>query len=109
GPASAGPTRPLPTVDLSGAVVWEGGVWALHSLALVNRALCLRLLERGVPLTLLPTDGPADRGPHDDLPQALAERCGRPPDGPTAVHIRHQWPPNWEPPPQGHWVVTQPW
>lgn len=28
---------------------------------------------------------------------------------PADIHVRHQWPPNFTPPAQGHWVVMQPW
>jgi glycosyltransferase involved in cell wall biosynthesis len=27
----------------------------------------------------------------------------------NVVHVRHQWPPNFTPPPAGHWVIYQPW
>ena len=26
-----------------------------------------------------------------------------------AAHVRHQWPPHFFPPPDGHWVIVQPW
>ena len=29
--------------------------------------------------------------------------------GPAQVHVRHLWRPRMEPPPQGRWVLMQPW
>ena len=90
-------------------VAWEGDFEGLNSLALVNRAICRGLLERGVDLGLIQVEaGPAeDRVVHDDR---LAARIGKgPAGGPAQVHVRHQWPPRLEPPPQGRWVLMQPW
>ena len=28
---------------------------------------------------------------------------------PVDVHVRHQWPPRFDPPPDGRWVIVQPW
>jgi glycosyltransferase involved in cell wall biosynthesis/tetratricopeptide (TPR) repeat protein len=77
-------------------VSWEGDFAELHSLALVNRALCRRLTERGI-----------------DVRQAHEEtrREPRSPDGDNArvVHVRHRWPARTEPPEEGRWVLMQPW
>jgi glycosyltransferase involved in cell wall biosynthesis/tetratricopeptide (TPR) repeat protein/predicted O-methyltransferase YrrM len=92
------------------AVVWEGALAELHSLALVNRELCRRLVERGHELSLRPRESPPAAGvPRQALPPLLAERVGRPLSRPAEVHVRHFWPPEWMPPPCGHWVVMQPW
>jgi glycosyltransferase involved in cell wall biosynthesis len=49
----------------------------------------------------------AERVPLDPR---LAARLGRGPDGGTAqVRVRHRWPPRAEPPPDGRWVLMQPW
>jgi glycosyltransferase involved in cell wall biosynthesis len=69
-------------------MAWEGPQSGLHSFAHVNRELCSRLTSRGHQLTLLES---------------------RPPGRPTDVHVRHQWPPSFTPPPDGHWVIMQPW
>jgi glycosyltransferase involved in cell wall biosynthesis/Flp pilus assembly protein TadD len=92
-----------------GPVVWEGDFQSLHSLALVNRELCQRLVERGCSLTLRSTTQLGAATPTLPLPATLAEAMERRPEGPAAVHVRHQWPPDWTPPPDGHWVVMQPW
>ncbi len=91
-------------------VAWEGSLFVYHSLALVNRELCLRLLARdNVELSIIPYE-PDQFGPEDDprFPQ-LAARVRAPLSRPADVHIRHQWPPNFTPPPEGHWVMIQPW
>jgi glycosyltransferase involved in cell wall biosynthesis/tetratricopeptide (TPR) repeat protein/predicted O-methyltransferase YrrM len=90
-------------------LAWVGEQAALHSLALVNRELCLRLARRGHDLTLLSPDSPQDPGvPQMPLPELLAGRLHRPPERPAEVTVQHTWPPRFEPPP-GHWVLMQPW
>ena len=64
-------------------VAWEGDFEGLHSLAMVNRALCRSLLERGHDLGLLQdAAGPAvGMGPSVPLDPRLAARLGRGPRG----------------------------
>jgi len=75
------------------AVAWEGPKKIVHSLAMVNRAFCQGLLERGHDVRILPAE------------KAEGERALAPAD----IHVRHGWPPDFTPPPQGHWVMMQPW
>jgi glycosyltransferase involved in cell wall biosynthesis len=101
---SPGRSRPV-------RVAWEGDHETLHSMALVNRALCRLLLDRGHDLGLLAGSRPyvtaAERLPLDPR---LAARFGRGPiGGPAQVHVGHAWPPRLDPPPQGRWVLMQPW
>ncbi len=65
-------------------IVWEGPEAGIHSFAQVNREFCQRLIARGHDLALNSSSA-AD------------------------VHVRHQWPPSFSPPPDGHWVIMQPW
>jgi tetratricopeptide (TPR) repeat protein len=97
-----------PAADL-GQVVWQGDFQSLHSLALVNRELCGRLVERGCPVVLRSSGSVSPDAPPLALPALLAEALDRPLDQPAAVHVRHLWPPDWVPPAEGHWVVIQPW
>jgi glycosyltransferase involved in cell wall biosynthesis/predicted O-methyltransferase YrrM/Flp pilus assembly protein TadD len=102
------PNGPVPADRL--AIVWEGDQAAVHSLALVNRAFCQGILDRGHHVSLRPLEFVNElRVPTLPLPARLAECCGvslpRPPD----VHVRHHWPPNFTPPSEGHWVIVQPW
>jgi glycosyltransferase involved in cell wall biosynthesis len=92
------------------SVVWEGGVEELHSLALVNRQFCLRLLERGHEVSIWPQEFPLEMGvPSLSAPPALLQRFRCPLERPCDVHVRHRWPPDFAPPPAGHWVLIQPW
>lgn len=91
------------------AIVWEGSQFVHHSLALVNRELCLQLLESGQELSIVPYE-PDQFGPELDtrfakLSPTVRSRLSRPAD----VHVRHQWPPDFSPPPEGCWVMIQPW
>ena len=66
-------------------VAWEGDFEGLHSLALVNRAICRGLGERGHEVRRVQDAmGPTEAGS-----AASAQ-----------VHVRHRWPPNLEPPPR---------
>jgi glycosyltransferase involved in cell wall biosynthesis/cytochrome c-type biogenesis protein CcmH/NrfG len=90
------------------SVSWEGSFTELHSLALVNQALCRRLLTRGVDLNLSVTEfqGPF-RIPRLPLPPELAGRVQARPR--ADVHVRHSWPPRFDRPASGKLVIMQPW
>ncbi len=90
-------------------VRWEGAQLVNHSLAYVNREICLRLANLpDVELSLLPTEHDTLQG--DSYPRAgqvaslyRAELPG------VDFHIAHQWPPDFIRPPEGRWIVFQPW
>lgn len=91
------------------AIRWEGSQFVHHSLALVNRELCLQLIRAGHEVSIMPYE-PHQFGPEvDERFRRLAERFVAPLARPADVHVRHQWPPNLSPPPEGHWVIIQPW
>lgn len=91
------------------SIRWEGSQFVHHSLAHVNRQLCLHLAKKGHDLSLIPFE-PDQFGPGDDADLSLlAQLHNAPLEGPCQVHVRHQWPPNLEGPSQGRWVVIQPW
>ncbi|TGU74973.1 glycosyltransferase [Geomonas terrae] len=91
------------------AVVWEGSQFVGHSLALVNRELCLQLIGDGYPLSIIPYEEDQFGAEADPRFHLLAEAVRRPLPAAPAVHVRHQWPPDFTPPPQGRWVMIQPW
>jgi glycosyltransferase involved in cell wall biosynthesis len=114
--------------DEAPPVRWEGAFFSWHSLGQVNRELCLALLEehpsesglldaRGHPLgaaavselSLLPVE-PMHFGPEAD-PRfgELARRCFAPLSRPAQVHVRHFFPPRFERPSEGRFVLIQPW
>lgn len=90
-------------------LVWEGSQFVRHSLALINREVCRRLVQNGLELSILPYE--ADEfGPEVDPGlQVIADRTNAPLTGAAEVHVRHQWPPKFEPPAEGAWVMIQPW
>jgi glycosyltransferase involved in cell wall biosynthesis/tetratricopeptide (TPR) repeat protein len=103
-PAAAPAKLPAP------AVVWEGAQAGLHSLALVNRHLCDRLVAEGVELSLLVRELPPEAGVAEvPLPPHLSARVNQRLSRPADVHVRHAWPPDFRPPDQGHFVLMQPW
>jgi glycosyltransferase involved in cell wall biosynthesis len=91
-------------------VRWEGAFFNRHSLAHVNRELCLQLLASGqVELSLIATEPPEFDPAADPCLAPLVERIGAPLSGPAQVHVRHAWPPRLDPPPEGALVLMQPW
>jgi glycosyltransferase involved in cell wall biosynthesis/tetratricopeptide (TPR) repeat protein len=90
-------------------IVWEGSQRSLHSFATVNREICLQLLARGHELMLLPTDALAPAEPALPLPAPLAARVNHALPVRPDIHVRHQWPPRFAPPPASHWIMLQPW
>ncbi len=91
------------------AIRWEGSQFVIHSLALVNRELCLQLMDKGCEVSIVPFE-PDQFGPEKDPRfSRIAERVHKPLSREPDLHVRHQWPPNFVPPPQGHWVMIQPW
>jgi predicted O-methyltransferase YrrM len=76
-----------PASDGTVRVVWEGDVEGLHSLAIVNRALCMALIDRGHDLGLVTGMETQQVVTPERLPldPRLAARLGR---GPSQVNVR---------------------
>lgn len=90
-------------------VIWEGSQLVHHSLALINRELCLQLAGAGHHVSIIPYE-PSQFGPEADARfDELARRVHLTLPGAAEIHVRHQWPLNFQPPRQGRWVVIQPW
>lgn len=89
---------------------WEGSQFVYHSLAHVNRQLCLLIgTSNKINLRIMPYE--KDQfDPYQDLPAVipLIQYVKRPLDR-IDVHLRHQWPPNFTPPENGAWIMIQPW
>ena len=104
-PGNSSAALPIP-------VVWEGGFFETHSMALVNRELALALLGTGqvdLSLRLLMLE-PNRFDPREDPRTAsLVDRVNRPLASQAKVTIRHAWPPRFEKPADGKWVMIQPW
>ena len=95
------------TASSAAAVVWEGPQFATHSLSIVNRELCTRLLDRGVELRLEPFEAvPELLGERmERLAGRVDQRLSRAAD----VTVRHRWPPNFGAAATERLVVMQPW
>ncbi len=91
------------------SVIWEGSQFVHHSLALINRELCSQLLAHGHDLSIIPYEANEFDPGSDERFRRLASRVHSRLSRPADVHVRHQWPPKFMPPPQGHWVMIQPW
>lgn len=97
------PAKPLP-------IRWEGSQFVYHSLAHVNREICRQLIAtRMVDVEVVPYEPHQFDPDHIPSLRPIASRIGRKLPQPAAVHVRHQWPPSFEPPPEGAWVMIQPW
>ncbi len=107
------PRRPVRDTEPNAGgvkVCWEGAQLVAHSLALVNRELCLQLIDRGCDISILPGAEAENISPDSDRRFGkIVGRKGKPFFGTTDVHVRHQWPPDFNPPFEGRWVMIQPW
>ena len=98
-------------------IVWEGSQFIYHSLALINRELCTKIIESKVAnLTIIPYEPdqflPWGNPKYEKLAECdirykseVSEEISRLP----YLWIRHQWPPKSEPPKGAKWVIMQPW
>jgi glycosyltransferase involved in cell wall biosynthesis/GT2 family glycosyltransferase/SAM-dependent methyltransferase len=90
-------------------VTWEGSQFVYHSLALINRELCLKLIDAGHNVAVISYEKDQFGPEADPRFHKIASRANAHLPGMPDVHVRHQWPPNFAPPPSGHWVMIQPW
>ncbi len=103
GARPAGPVaRPL-------SVSWEGTFLDYGSLSHVNRSLTAALATQpGLELRNVQRGGMADAPVPDSL-QGMAPTLSGGAADDTQVTVRHAWPPVWERPAKGKWVLIQPW
>jgi glycosyltransferase involved in cell wall biosynthesis len=90
-------------------IAWEGSQFVCHSLALINRELCLQLIDSGFEVSIVPYENSTFDPGEDPRFDKIVQRTRKPLSGEADIHIRHQWPPNFTPPPHGRWVIIQPW
>jgi len=103
------PSQKSIVVDSRPCIVWEGSQFVYHSLALVNRELCLRLIEKGYDVSIIPYEKDQFTRKQESMFKHIAKRTNKLLSAPADVHVRHQWPPKFIPPSEGHWVIIQPW
>lgn len=98
-------------------IVWEGSQFVYHSLALINREHCSNLLNLDdIELTIIPyepeTYQPENNKKNTELKKhdiRFKEKVDESVSKLPYVWIRHQWPPNFEPPRGAKWIIMQPW
>ncbi|MFX3624796.1 MAG: glycosyltransferase [Ectobacillus sp.] len=89
-------------------VNWEGSYFVNHSLALVNREICKRLIaENRYDIGTIPYEEDP-KFVVDDTLMGIKENQASP-DSQAHITIRHQWPPNFNKPNSDKWVLFQPW
>ena len=92
------------------AVRWEGAQFSRHSLAHVNRELCLGLIRSGeVDLSIAPTEPPQLTADEDPRFKELENRFFASLPRPADVHVRHFFPPRLNSPEEGLFALIQPW
>ncbi|MGO9021210.1 MAG: glycosyltransferase family 4 protein [Syntrophobacteraceae bacterium] len=90
-------------------IIWEGSQLVSHSLALVNREFCLQLIDAGCEVSIIPFEKDNIDPGVDQRFEKIVQRIHKPLSSKADVHFRQQWPPDFNPPPQGHWVMMQLW
>lgn len=88
---------------------WEGAFAGLHSLALVNRGFCEKLADKGWDLQLQPRELNDPGIAWQPLSLALSRCRQANANDAASVHVQHYWPPEWQRPNAGKWVVILPW
>lgn len=89
-------------------VVWQGSQLVHHSLALVNREICSRLLD-DVSLSCRLREAHDFKAAGQPRLERLEARFEAPLDGPVDVWVRHFWPPDFRRPDARRFVLIQPW
>jgi FkbM family methyltransferase len=91
-------------------VALEGSFLDFGSLSHVNRELSRQLAKQpGISLTCAAKNiVPPELAHHRSLVET-ARRLKYPAPKNAQITIRHAWPPNWERPASGKWVLIQPW
>ena len=95
--------------DVIKRIVWEGSQLVCHSLALINRELCLQLIDSDYEISIIPYEEDDILPDVDPRFEKIVHRTNKPLSGKADVHVRHQWPPYFNPPREGYWVIMQPW
>jgi len=98
-------------------IVWEGAQFQYHSLALINREICTNIIESGqAELTIVPYgDDKFKPGGNTKYEQLASYDIRHKKDVSEEVlslpyvWIRHQWPPDKNPPKGAKWIIMQPW
>ncbi|HTI69014.1 MAG TPA: FkbM family methyltransferase [Candidatus Limnocylindria bacterium] len=101
---------PAPSTTKVRTVAWEGSFLDYGSLSCVNREL-VQALGLGNAVRVSPVGANALVNGHASDPelQRFAKTVVRKPSNNPEITVRHSWPPVWDKPKQGKWVMMQPW
>ena len=89
---------------------WDGSFLDLGSLSHVNRELTQSLNAQPlIKLTCLGKNAVPKSFANMRVIKETARRLRAQPSKPPQVTVRHAWPPDWQPPATGAWVLIQPW
>ncbi|NMC75361.1 MAG: glycosyltransferase, partial [Geobacteraceae bacterium] len=89
-------------------ITWQGPQFIWHSMAHVNRELCLQLLDSGHDLTLTLTEDSGEAAAVARFAPLVQRVSARLP-GNADFHVRHWYPPDFSEPQSGRLVMIQPW
>ncbi|MEY2410103.1 MAG: hypothetical protein QOF48_2773, partial [Verrucomicrobiota bacterium] len=91
-------------------VAWEGTFLDLGSLSHVNRELTKPLAgQANIHLACVGRNSLKDEPGTISVLRETARRLQSQPNKNTHVTVRHAWPPDWQAPSSGLWVLVQPW
>ena len=69
------------------SIVWEGSQFGYHSLALLNRELCLKLIDAGYDLSIIAHGRQPFGAETDDRFHELSDRFNRKLKMPADIHV----------------------
>lgn len=89
---------------------WEGAFLDFGSLAHVNRSLATQLEKMpSLQINCVSTNILAPQRQSCRELQALAQHVYHHSPKEPLITVRHAWPPKWQPPSKGKWIIMQPW
>lgn len=92
------------------SVVWEGAFIDMFAMSYVNRNMTAEMTKfPNIKVTCVSPDNVRKEEAHLVELQEMLTRLSRVIPSDVQVTVRHGWPPNWNPPPKGKWVLIQPW
>jgi glycosyltransferase involved in cell wall biosynthesis/tetratricopeptide (TPR) repeat protein len=100
----------ISSVGETPTVAWEGSYLDFGSLSHVNRELT-EALRKNEALQVVRVGKNVLSGPAANSPELrlLASQLSAQPPPHSNVTVRHHWPPVWDAPSSGAWVLIQPW
>ena len=94
---------------MSKSIVWEGTQFGYNPVSLLNRELCLKLIDAGYDLSIIAHGRPSFVPETNDRFHELSDRFNKKLEIPADIHVRHQRQPDFTSPDVGHWVIMQHW